>query len=304
MNLQEIYEYFAVTLMIFFLMIIIIMKKSLLRYELPEIFFYRTLKYYFLKFKIQYYNIPEVKMKLYKSSNNQKFDFTVKTGVKTFDEVLKGFKNKEITIFTSIPELGNISFVFNMIANSELNKNSKILVFDLPKNRNQIINLYSHIAIKNSIHSSKEFKINNNKSKNTIEMITANHNKKFFYDENCSRNVFNLCKRSNDLSAKINGINLIIIDNFQLLKHYKKIDDRQKEMVLVMQKLKNLAIELEVPIILTHNLIYNENAELDETQLFDDFYKQEAINKIADSVVFMHFTKVGSSLAIDVIDKK
>lgn len=115
---------------------------------------------------------------------------------------------------------------------------------------------------------------------NCIEAI--NENRLIIDDTPCLK-IDELCKKAK-YACETNGIRIIFIDYLGLIATNKQDDTVSKRMAEVIDKLKTLARELNIPIVVAEQLQINANGGLPNLELL----RANAIKDVADVVIFLH----------------
>lgn len=184
----------------------------------------------------------------------------MKTGFEKLDNIIHSLNCGELTCIASRPGLGKTTLLIDIINNVSKNTDNKIIFVSLENSKEQL---------------EERIKSNN------VELIT---NKLFIND------IEDTCR---SLSYKYHYLSLIVVDYLQLIKPEIRRKNLLREKIDIVKALKQLSIELNVPIIITSQL-----PRTDEKP------------KLEDLDITYHYNKVlllyndGSNLKINVVKNK
>lgn len=145
----------------------------------------------------------------------------MKTGFEKLDNIIHTLNGGELTCIASRPGIGKTTLSIDIVNNISKQTDNKILFISLENSKEQL-----------------EKRIESDK----IEIIT---------DKISITDIEDTCR---DLSNTYNYLSLIVIDYLQLIEPKVSRKDKLREKVDTIKALKQLAIELNVPIIITSQL--------------------------------------------------
>ena len=145
----------------------------------------------------------------------------MKTGFEKLDNIIHTLNGGELTCIASRPGIGKTTLSIDIVNNISKQTDNKILFISLENSKEQL-----------------EKRIKSDK----VEIIT---------DKISITDIEDTCR---DLSNTYNYLSLIVIDYLQLIEPKVSRKDKLREKVDTIKALKQLAIELNVPIIITSQL--------------------------------------------------
>ncbi len=215
----------------------------------------------------------------------------MKTTFKDLDNIVKLTKG-ELIVIASRPGMGKSTFVQNILSNMAIKENKAVLFFSLEESSESIEN---KLSIINSMGEVDKFK------------LYEQYQKQVYILSNAPYTIDDICNNSHELKK---DIDLIIIDYLQLIQFdKKKLLSRDNEIKEILKKLKMLAKELDVPIIITSQLSRKMESREDKKPYVSDFSDSESgILTYCDKVLFLYrdsyYNKNSSSNITDVIVAK
>lgn len=156
---------------------------------------------------------------------------------------------KQIIVIGSRPGLGKTTLTLQ-IADKVLNQNMKVAIF--------------------SLENSKEMTLN------------RLHNKANVYVDDTPNIPISYIEEQTKKLVQDHHIELVIIDYIQLIKDYFKTND-------ISSRLKALAEQLQITIIITSQLTSNIDTRADKRPILEDI-KDKNLSKLADTVIFLYPT--------------
>lgn len=213
----------------------------------------------------------------------------VPSGFYDLDKVTNGWQNSDLIIVAGRPAMGKTAFVLSQAKNMSKN-NYPVLFFSLEMSSEQLMNriISAESQIENDkIRSGQMYEADWQRLEAVIPEIQK---LKLFIDDTAAISLFELRSKALQMKQK-HGISCIIIDYLQLMtisnKDFK--GNREQEVATISRGLKQLAKELDVPIIALSQLSRNtvqRGGDLEPR--LSDLRDSGAIEQDADIVCFIH----------------
>lgn len=219
----------------------------------------------------------------------------IASGFSSIDEITQGWQNGNLIVIGARPAMGKTSFLLSMMLNMVLDQSMPIPValFSLEMSDAQVTScLISNLCeipnqkIRNGHMEPYEWE------KMDFE-IKKLHNAPIYIDDTPRLDIYQFCEKAKRL-VRENGVKILFLDYLQLLiVNDKYYDNRYLELNYITRRLKALARELDIPIIVASQLNRNiedksrYGAEGKRPQL-TDLRDSGTICDDADVVCFIH----------------
>lgn len=216
----------------------------------------------------------------------------LKTGFTKLDKITSGWQNGELITIGARPAMGKTAFIISMLKNMVVEFKTPVALFSLEMSNNQVMNrLISNLCevpsekIKSGQLTAYEWQQLDYKIKDLVDLP-------IYIDDTSILKIDDFCEKAY-LYVKEYGVKLIAIDYIQLL--YNKVryteNNRYLELNYFTRRLKSLARELDIPIILVSQLNRGtenrEGIEGKRPQL-TDLRDSGTICDDSDLVIFIH----------------
>lgn len=221
----------------------------------------------------------------------------MKTGFKNLDEIIEMEKG-ELIVIASRQSIEQLTFVINIANYIALKEKEGILIFSLENSKESI---EKKLIISNSMVEEEKLEVYNKNEESEKNILSSEDRDRIDYgikllknapvyiESNESFTIDEICLKSRQLKIEKN-IEAIIIDYLQLIQfHKKKSLSRDNEITEILRKLKVLAKELDIPVIVTSQLSKNcENREDKRPMIADFTYSSYGIKTHSDKILFLY----------------
>jgi replicative DNA helicase len=217
-------------------------------------------------------------------------DFTgVPSGFTDIDRITNGWQPSDLIIIAARPSMGKTAFVLSM-AKEVAKKNFPVAIFSLEMSDLQLVNRIISSESRIPAEKIRTGKLTDQDWKHLEKTIQPIIESPLYIDDTAGLNVFELRSKCRRLVEK-KGVRLVIIDYLQLMNAASSgKSNREQEVSMVSRSLKELAKELNIPIIALSQL--NRSVEIRSTghkrPQLSDLRESGAIEQDADIVMFIH----------------
>ena len=211
------------------------------------------------------------------------------SGYRELDKLTSGWQNSDLIIIAARPAMGKTAFVLSMAKNMAIDFDTPIAIFSLEMSNLQLVNrLISNVCeidggkIKSGQLSPLEWQ-------QTLARLNRLYGAPLYIDDTPSLSVFELRTKARRL-VREKQIRIIIIDYLQLMNASgMKYGSREQEVSMISRSLKQLAKELNIPIIALSQLNRSVESRSDNKRpQLSDLRESGAIEQDADMVCFIH----------------
>lgn len=211
------------------------------------------------------------------------------SGFTDFDKMTSGLQPSDLIIVAARPSMGKSTLVLNIAEHVCLKGNKSVAFFSLEMSKEQLAQrmLCSQAGIDAS--RLRIGQITDDEFPRLIEAVDRLSNAKILLDDTPSITAMQLRAKARRWKQE-HGLDLIIIDYLQLMQGSSKrsAENRQQEMSDISRSLKQIARELQVPVIALSQLSRGVEARTNKRPMLSDLRESGAIEQDADIVAFIY----------------
>ena len=209
----------------------------------------------------------------------------ISTGFKELDVLLGGFQKSDLIVLAARPSVGKTALALDMMRHAALIEKKNVAFFSLEMSNMQIMDrllgMQSGIPFweirTNKLNEEKVVKLANTMG----ELADAN----IFIDDSPGQNINQIRTKARRLMLE-QGVDIIFVDYLQLM-HGNTKESRALEVGEVSQGLKNLAKELNVPVVALSQLSRAIELRQNRRPQLSDLRESGSIEQDADVVIFL-----------------
>ena len=220
---------------------------------------------------------------------NNKGEYTgIPTGFTDLDNKLTGMHGGELIIVAARPAMGKTAFVLNIVHHLAIKKNVPCLLFSLEMSKEQ---LGQRLMAIDAMVDSKAMKLAHTLTDEDWDKLSESMDvmskAPIYMVDNSAISISELRSLAR-MHKQNHDIGLIVIDYLQLMSSTGRIESRQTFIAEVSRSLKNLARELNIPIIALSQLSRGVESRNDKMPVMSDIRESGAIEQDADVIMFIH----------------
>jgi replicative DNA helicase len=210
------------------------------------------------------------------------------TGFVDLDNQLTGLHGGELIILAARPGIGKTSLAMNMALHVASKENLAVAVFSLEMPSVQLLTrlLATHARV--DMKKLRGGRLSPHDEERISEAANELFGLKFYIDDSGGLSSFDLRAKARRLKQKEPNLGLIVIDYLQLMHQKGKVESRQLEVSEISRALKQLAKELNVPILALSQLNRKVEERKGGKPMLSDLRESGAIEQDADVVMFIH----------------
>jgi len=219
----------------------------------------------------------------------------IPTGLRAFDKMTTGFQKSDLILIAARPSQGKTALALNMVAHAVLEKNLPILFFSLEMNRHAIMQRFIASEAKVNLKDIRTGYFKRDRWQDLTGAAARFAEASLFINDNPGMTVFNVRAISRQLMTRLRQdkkeLGMVVIDYLQLLRGGGgRNENRQQEVSEISRGLKQLARELNVPVIALSQLsrASEDKTRLDNKPKLSDLRESGSLEQDADVVAMIH----------------
>lgn len=207
---------------------------------------------------------------------------------KSLDHYISGFKPGELIIVAARPSMGKTAFATNILTNVALEQHKAVVFISLEMSSASIVDrIISEVA---TIPMTKITKntLTEEDFANMGDAFEVLGEAKIYIDDRGWLNIPVLKSQLRRLKIEKWGLDLVVVDYLQLMHATQNVGNRVQEISEISRGLKEVAKELEIPIIALSQLSRAVEQRVDKKPQLSDLRESGAIEQDADCVIMLH----------------
>lgn len=215
------------------------------------------------------------------------------TGFTLLDQVLGGLQKSDLIVLAARPSMGKSALALNVAQFAAKRHQARIAIFSLEMSKDQLVQRM--LSMETGIDSNRirMGKIYEEEWPMLLEAANSLAATRITIDDTPGASVSDVRTKCRRLAAE-DGLDLIIIDYMQLMSGQgggagqRSQENRQQEISYISRSLKELARELNVPVIALSQLSRALESRADKRPMLSDLRESGAIEQDSDVVLFIY----------------
>lgn len=215
----------------------------------------------------------------------------IPTGFHDLDNILAGLQKSDLVILAARPSIGKTSLALDIARHIAVRENVAVGMFSLEMSSDQLVDRMLAAEANVDLWRLRTGRLKSEGDNNDFQRIGdamgVLSEAKLFIDDTASANIMEMRTMARRLQAE-HHLGLIIIDYLQLMEGRGSGDNRVQEISEISRGLKNLARELNIPILALSQLSRAVESRSPQIPKLSDLRESGSIEQDADVVLFLY----------------
>lgn len=211
----------------------------------------------------------------------------IPSGFHDLDKMTSGFQRSDLIIVAARPSVGKTAFALNIAQNVGVRAKETVAIFSLEMGAAQLVQRM--VCAESNVDAQRMrtgFLESDDWEKLTMA-IGALSEANIYIDDSPGITVADIRAKCRRLKQE-KGLGMILIDYLQLISGRGKGDNRQQEVSEISRTLKQIARELDAPVIALSQLSRGVEQRQDKRPMMSDLRESGSIEQDADIVAFLY----------------
>ena len=209
------------------------------------------------------------------------------TGFIDLDYKTSGFQPSDLILIAARPSMGKTAFVLNIAEHMAFRNDITVAIFSLEMSKEQLVNRLFSLESRVDAQLLRNGNLSDTDWANLIEGAGIIGRSNMIIDDTPGISVAELRSKCRKYKLEHN-LGIIMIDYLQLMQGSKKTESRQQEISDISRSLKEIARELQVPVVALSQLSRAVEQRPDHRPMLSDLRESGAIEQDADVVMFLY----------------
>lgn len=212
----------------------------------------------------------------------------VPTGIRDLDKMTAGFQNGDMIIVAARPSMGKTALALSMARNMAVSFQRPVAFFSLEMAYRPIAQRLLSAEAKVDLGKIRSGNVNDEENMMIVNSMNKLSHSQFFIDDSPMLTVLEIRAKARRLKAE-NNIEAVFVDYLQFINP-PKAESRQREISIISSHLKQLAKELDIPVVALAQLnrSVEQRPSKDKRPVLSDLRESGSIEQDADVVMMVH----------------
>ncbi len=211
------------------------------------------------------------------------------THLTDLDKMLNGMNNSNLMILAARPAMGKTALAINIAENICFKENRPVGIFSLEMSAEQLVHRIVCSQAEVESDKIKTGSLNGAEFQRIVASVNEMQNHIMIIDDQPGLKVTDLRARARRMKESYN-IEFLVIDYLQLISgsgSYRNQENRQNEIAEISRTLKNLAREINIPILCLSQLSRKVEERQGHRPMMSDLRESGSIEQDSDIVMFL-----------------
>ncbi len=214
----------------------------------------------------------------------------VSTGFIDVDKITGGFQPSDLIIIAARPSVGKTALILNIAEAIGVKNGKYAAIFSLEMSKIQLCQRFICSYSRIDSHKARSGQFEKDDFGYITKAVGDLMSAKIFIDDSSQLNVLEMKAKARRMKSQYGALDVIFVDYLQLIQPptQRRIENRQNEIAAISRSLKQIARELEVPVVAAAQLNRSVENRQDKRPLLSDLRDSGAIEQDADVIMFLH----------------
>ena len=237
------------------------------------------------------YTMEEALMESYEAYLDRKhkqIDVGLRSGFMSLDNIIGGFQRGHLTVIAASTSMGKTAFAIN-IAKNVLKRNVPTAIISLEMDAAEIVDRMIIQEAQVNGWKYNQGETSDEEDQRISRALDNLHEFPLMISDERGLNVAQIRARLRKFKSQLDDLGLVIIDYLQMIQLPENSKQNTSRAVgEVVLQLRNLASELETPVILISQISRSFTSRTDKRPVLSDLRDSGNIEEVSDSVIFLY----------------
>lgn len=209
----------------------------------------------------------------------------VPTGFNSLDSMLSGLQPSDLIILAARPSMGKTAFALS-IAREAARRGKSVGIFSLEMSAQQLVLRLISADAEVNLQALRSGRLTQREMNDIVAKIDKLMNAQIYIDDSAALSPVEFRAKCRRMKIE-HKIDVVIVDYLQLM-HAPKAESREREISTISHTLKQVAKELNIPVLALSQLNRGLEARADKRPMLSDLRESGSIEQDADVVMFVH----------------
>ena len=209
----------------------------------------------------------------------------VDTGFSDLNDCISGLQKGDLIVLAAHPGVGKTALALTLARNAAVAAGVGVLIFSPKMSKMQVVQRLLSIETKVDLHKLRTGRLRDEDWARLTHYTDRLAQAPIFIDDTPSISMFEARAKARRLQREC-GIGMVVIDYLQLMSGHVRTQSRERKILHILRRLKDLAMELDLPVLVLVQLSCTGDSFMDPRPQLSDL--PEGIEQAADVVMFIY----------------
>ena len=211
----------------------------------------------------------------------------VPTGFADLDKILSGLQRSDMIVLAARPGVGKTSMALNIAHSAAMKHKARVALFSLEMSKMELA--YRFLSAESGVDSQRMRlgQLKQRERDDVMEALGRLSEAPIYVDDSPFLRDSDMRSKARRLKSE-HGVDLVIVDYLQLMRSSRVTDNRVQEMSDISHCIKEVARELDVPVLAVSQLSRAVESRMPPRPILSDLRESGSIEQDADVVLFIY----------------